>query len=215
MYKVLSGSADVSLEQSISLGQHFGSMTKRVYSHVYSYMERKPLQRPNFTNIVYPLDVYTYMLLSVAYITVSLVLWILAPEMDALSQPLLQTLQTTYGIMFQEYYQRKGFKKKLSYFTLRFLWVATTFVISMAFLANLKSSLTKKNYEERTMHLDEMIDKDMKIHSSLMQRNYLEGPTLKLRPINERLLCQIKKKDSTYIPEFVFNMIILYFLRKP
>ncbi len=189
-------------------------MTKSVYTHTYAYMERKPMQKPNFTNIVYPLDVYTYIFLSVAYITVSFVLWMSVPKKDSPSQSLLLTLQRAYGIMFQEYYQRKCLQKYLSYHSLRFLWVVTTFLISVAFLANLKSNLTKKHYEERTISLDEMIGKDMTVHSSFMLTNYLEGPTVQTRGFNQRLLCQIKKKDSTYFPEFVSISVFLQILQK-
>ncbi len=81
------------------------------------------------------------------------------------------------------------------------LWVIAVFFLSMGFMANLKSSLTRKNFEDPTMTLAEMVDKDMTIHSDILFTNYLELQSDRLTELNNRLLCQIKKKKSTYIPQ--------------
>ncbi len=164
-------------------------------------MERKPIQKPNFTNIVYPLDVYTWIMLLLSFISVSFTLWILIPKKTTRFQSLILSLEMAYGIMFQEFEEKKFIKKNASYIVLRILWVTTTMLISMTFMANLKSSLMKKNFEERTMTKEEMVDKDMTIHVSFMVANYLDGPSgHQANRFDRRKLCQIKKKDSAYIP---------------
>ncbi len=191
----------MSLEQPINFGINFGSMTRAYYYHRYGFMERKPLQKPNFTNIVYPLDAYTWTMLLVAFLSVSLALWIIIRQKGKMFQSFLLALQIAYGILFQEFHEKTSLKNRASYMGLRLLWVTTSMLITMAFMANLKSSLTKKNFEERTVILEEMIEKDMKIHVSFMVTNYLEGPSGHLaNKFDRRFLCQIKKKNSTYIP---------------
>ncbi len=73
----------------------------------------------------------------------------------------------------------------------------SAFVLSSAFVANLKSSLINKSYEDNTANLDEMIDKDMLVHMDKASADYLgtQGDEIRL---NDRLLCQAKKYDSIF-----------------
>ncbi len=105
----------------------------------------------------------------------------------------------SYGIIFQEY-SLSGSKKKTSRFVqLRMAWVILTMFVTMAFVGNLKTSLVKKNFEKRTMTRNEMIDKDMIIHTSTTSLDWYRTPQAQLDPLNIRYLCQAKKKKSIYV----------------
>ncbi len=65
-------------------------------------------------------------------------------------------------------------------------------------MANLKSSLINKSYEDKTETLAEMIDKDMLVHIDKATADYLSIQGEKI-PINERLLCQIKKHNTIIV----------------
>ncbi len=71
----------------------------------------------------------------------------------------------------------------------------SSLVLSLAFVANLKSSLINKTYEDKTNSLDEMIDNDMIVHIGRASSDYM-ATTGEEIPINNRLLCQAKKHDS-------------------
>ncbi len=94
-----------------------------------------------------------------------------------------------YGVLFQEYF----FNDKLRGITSRvmILWVTSAFVLSSAFMANLKSSLINKTYEDKTNTLNEIVDKDMIVHMSRSAADYMET-----NGEDSRLLCQAKKYNS-------------------
>ncbi len=69
----------------------------------------------------------------------------------------------------------------------------------MTFVGNLKSSLVRKNFEKRTMTWEEMIDKDMIIHTSTTSLDFYKSPLAQLDPMNKRFLCQAEKKNSFYV----------------
>ncbi len=198
MGEVLYGIVDVSLEQSIELGFFFGTMSKYTYYHIYGYMERKPAQRPRYTNVVNPFDSLTWYATFTTFFAVSLTLWLItASKKGSALKNLMINLQMTFGIMFQEFHMSTKKKYSLNFLTLRMVWIVGSLFISMAFLANLKSSLMKRHFEKRTMTLEEMVDKDMTIHSSDIFTSYLESPNGQ-SPLNNRLLCQVKKKDTIF-----------------
>ncbi len=102
-----------------------------------------------------------------------------------------------YGNLFQEYHGVKGINNNLLSTTFHFVWILMTAFIVMAFHGNLKSSLVRKNYEDRTMTLNEMIDKDMIVHVSSTLKSFLEN-SISQSEFNKRMLCQARKKDSVY-----------------
>ncbi len=110
---------------------------------------------------------------------------------------LFGVFSTTYGVLLLEYHQCKVADKNKLSARFRLLWIISSMFIVMAFHGNLKSSLVRKNYEERTMTLNEMIDKDMTVHITSTFAEYL-GATITQHDFNERLLKQAKKKDSIF-----------------
>lgn len=79
--------------------------------------------------------------------------------------------------------------------TLRLLWILSTTFIVMAFLGNLKSSLVRKTFEDRTMTLYELFYKDMTVYMTRTFADYL-GATISQNDISARLLNQAKRKNS-------------------
>ncbi len=73
----------------------------------------------------------------------------------------------------------------------------SSFVLSAAFMANLKSSLIKKSYEDKTETLDEIVDKDMFVYMDKAAADYLGAQGEEI-PVNLRLLCQAQKYNSIY-----------------
>ncbi len=106
-----------------------------------------------------------------------------------------------YGIMFQEFGYKDHYANKSKMSTqFRFLWIAVTSFITMAFVGNLKSTLVRQEFGPRTQTLNEMIDKDMLIHVPNVHIMYTESlekhnsnPNL-----NKRILCQAYKKDGVF-----------------
>ncbi len=107
----------------------------------------------------------------------------------------------TFGIIFQEFGlgDRRITHKPSQYVALRMMWVVLSMLLTMTFVGNLKSSLVKKSYEERTMTLEEVIDKDMTLHTSTAVMDYYDQPQAQLNPITIRLKCQTEKKGSIYV----------------
>ncbi len=105
----------------------------------------------------------------------------------------------TFGIIFQEYFLGRLNEKTSRFIQLRLTWVVLTMFLTMTFVGNLKSSLVRKNFEKRTMTRDEMIDKDMLIHTSTTSLDWYKTPQAQLDPLNIRLLCQAEKKKSIYV----------------
>ncbi len=91
------------------------------------------------------------------------------------TRSIFNVLEMCYGIIFQEYHQSRMNNKGRLITLVTFMWVAATTFLSMAFTGNLKSSLVRKNYEERTMTLNEIVDKDLTIHMSNTMENYLDS----------------------------------------
>ncbi len=101
-----------------------------------------------------------------------------------------------YGVLFQEFHSNnklKGISKGVGA-----LWVVSSLIITSAFVANLKSSLINKIYEDKTETLDEIVDKDLLVHMDKVFFDYLrmQGDVIE---INERLLCQAKKYDTVFM----------------
>ncbi len=103
----------------------------------------------------------------------------------------------TYGVLFQEYHQCKNADQNKLSTRFRLMWIISSMFIVMAFLGNLKSSLVRKTFEERTMTLNEMIDKDMTVHITSTFADYL-GATITQHDLNARLLKQARKKGSIF-----------------
>ncbi len=102
----------------------------------------------------------------------------------------------TYGVLFQEYEECKKHDDKIKRSTLLGLfWNLSTMFIVMAFLGNLKSSLVRKKYEDRTMTLYEMFEKDMAVYITKTFSEYL-GSTITENDLSARILNQAEKKDS-------------------
>ncbi len=82
----------------------------------------------------------------------------------------------------------------------RFLWIAATTFITMAFVGNLKSTLVRQEFKPKTQTLSEMVDKDMPIHISNLKNMYM----LKMEKINtnssinKRILCQAHKTNGVF-----------------
>ncbi len=113
----------------------------------------------------------------------------------------------TFGIIFQECQMgdRKVTYMPRQYVVLRMMWVILSMLLTMTFVGNLKSSLVKKSYEKRTMTLEEVIDKDITVHTSTAAMAYYDQPQAQLNPITKRLKCQAQKKDSIYVTGLVDN----------
>ncbi len=110
----------------------------------------------------------------------------------------------TYGVIFQEYYANhklRGISKIVG-----ILWVISSLIITSAFVANLKSSLINKTYEDKTKTLDEVVDKDMFVHMDKVFYDYLrtQGDVI---PINDRLLCQAKKYNTVKMDGYDNNTV--------
>ncbi len=69
----------------------------------------------------------------------------------------------------------------------------------MMFMGNLKSSLINKNYEKATSTLEQLVDKDMTVHATTSLVGYMKSPVGLESPLLQRLLCQIEKKESTFV----------------
>ncbi len=104
-------------------------------------------------------------------------------------------LQMTFGVCFQEYFASKK-KHNKPFSILKMTWVAATFFLTMAFSGNLKSSLTRRTYKEPTKTMNEIVDKDMIIHTAKVFHDYLLSPSGQSRPeVMRRVLCQARKKN--------------------
>ncbi len=112
---------------------------------------------------------------------------------------LFKAFEVSVALLFQEFNTERSSCHKSGLSTaVRFMWVVTTMFIVMGFSGNLKSSFIRQNYEDRTMTLNGMVDKDMTIHTSTELEEYLEL-TKSISEINSRLLCQAHKKDSVFV----------------
>ncbi len=175
-------------------GSYFGTMTTSDHHHTYVYSELKPTPKPGYANIVYPFNLSTWIMFGSSLLAISLALWLLSDQDTGIAK----NLQLAYGIMFQEYFSLRYLNQPRSYQSLRMIWVVATVFLSMAFLANLKSSLMKTQFNKRTMTLNEIVDKDMRVISSATFTSFLEDSKTNSL-INQRLLCQIKKHNTTYV----------------
>ncbi len=77
----------------------------------------------------------------------------------------------------------------------RLLWVVVSMFLSMAFVGNLKSSLIRHTYMEKTQTLDEMIDKDMFVMISSVFVDYIKF-SASGNAFNQRLINHVEKKGS-------------------
>ncbi len=176
-------------------------MTDICYYQTYLFMEQSPLQRPFYANIAYPFDLHTWFMLLTTFALVTLVSWFAMSREKSKPSALAISFLMTFGVLFQEYRYKKYLNKSLFLRFIHMLWVIAVFFLTMGFMANLKSSLTRKNFEEATMTMAEMVDKDMTIHSDRLFTNFLELKSDRITGLDKRLLCQIRKKKSTYIPQ--------------
>lgn len=115
-------------------------------------------------------------------------------------QSLTEISLGAFGIMFQEYEVGKYKRASVRFSQLRVLWIVLTMFLTMAFVGNLKSSLVRKELEQRTMTFDEMVDKDMYIHTNSILMQWYDHPLGKLTPLHARLKCQALKKKSVFVP---------------
>ncbi len=68
---MLSGRADFSIEQAWQVvGMAFGEPTDYMYHQTYAYIEAAPKLRPRYLNMVYPLDMQTWITAIVALVLV-------------------------------------------------------------------------------------------------------------------------------------------------
>ncbi len=70
------GKADVSLEQFMGLASSFGDISVTTFFDFDIFVELKPKELPKFSNIVRPLDQWTWTCLLIALATVSLVIYV-------------------------------------------------------------------------------------------------------------------------------------------
>ncbi len=104
-----------------------------------------------------------------------------------------------FGILFQEYYERKRTKSdKLVFTTLRMVWVIASTLLVMAFIGNLKSSLVVNNYYDQTNAIQGIFDKDLTLHTSPALFDFLKTMAL-VSPLDKRLFHQANKDDSISI----------------
>ncbi len=68
-------------------------------------------------------------------------------------------------------------------------------LITMSYSGNLKASFVRKEHERRTETLDEMVDRDLTVHTAQGLYTYFDAKR-SLSPLHERLACQIEKKKS-------------------
>ncbi len=111
----------------------------------------------------------------------------------------LKILEMSYGIVFCEYHSHqhryKSSSKTLLFHNIRLVWIIASMFLSMAFVGNLKSSLIRRTYTEKTQTLDEMIDKDMFVMINKVLSGFLKN-SASTNAFNQRLICQVGKKDS-------------------
>ncbi len=101
-----------------------------------------------------------------------------------------------FGIIFQEnQIIKKTYEKVLA---LLLSWQIFTMFITMFFAAILKSSLMHKNLEKPTRSINEMIDKDMIVHTAQASLNFYELPDNQHISIYKRLALQARKKSSVF-----------------
>ncbi len=139
--------------------------------------------------------------------TASLLICLASVASTSLFQGLSHIIEMTYGIVFQEFSlgERKG---KINIFVLlRMTWVFATMLLTMAFLSNLKSSLVKKNFEKRTETFDEIMEKDMLIHTPQITMNFYKSLGDNIDVISKKVMLQAEKKKSIYVRrcEFIFK----------
>ncbi len=104
--------------------------------------------------------------------------------------------------------QKRKYNRQFS--ILIMTWVIATFFLTMAFSGNLKSSLTRHTYNDPTQTINEIVDKDMIIHTAKVFHDYLLSPSGQSRPeVMRRVLCQAIKKnyffENGYIYFLAFN----------
>ncbi len=101
-----------------------------------------------------------------------------------------------FGILFQENSAIKNIYERV--LTLLLTWQIFTMFISMFFAAVLKSNLMHKNLEKPTSSINEMIDKDMIVHTTQASLDFYELPENQHIPIYKRLALQARKKKSVF-----------------
>ncbi len=71
LIQVLSGKADISLDQTMWLAGLFGQHLPYTYSSEYIFFELKPDKVPQYVNIVKPFDLVTWAMLVISFISIS------------------------------------------------------------------------------------------------------------------------------------------------
>ncbi len=119
------------------------------------------------------------------------------------------------AVLFQEYHTGRymyEYETKKQWALIRFIWAFASMFVVMAFLGNLEASFVKQNYEERTLTLVEMVDKDMTIYLSTEMAEYFEQ-TKENSYINRRILEQAKKKKSLFSNRYYLKYFVLLALK--
>ncbi len=118
----------------------------------------------------------------------------------------------TYAIVFCEFYHHskihKSSNKSWVFDNTRLLWVVVSMFLSMAFVGNLKSSLIRHTYTEKTQTLNEMIDKDMHVIMSRVFMDYVKN-SASGNAFNQRLINHVEKKGSTVPDASVYILTII------
>ncbi len=108
------------------------------------------------------------------------------------------TVLNTFGITFQEESVNSKSHKLRTYLRVQLMWQVLTMFMTMFFLAVLKSVLTDKRFEKRTMSISEIMDKDMVLHTLASTMEYFESPEGQLNPLYRRMECQTRRKNSVF-----------------
>ncbi len=93
------GRADVSLEQHTKFASMFGDVSIDTYYDYGVYIELKPKEMPKFTNIVYPLDGWTWMCLAITFVVTVLALQVIN-SYEKVSDHLVMSHLASYNIIF-------------------------------------------------------------------------------------------------------------------
>ncbi len=89
-----------------------------------------------------------------------------------------------------------------------------TMVLIMAFLGNLKSSLVKKNFEKRTMTLEEIFEKDLVIHLSRSTLAFFTQESVKeSKQALHALEVSNRKTSVTLFTRVCCTYLLSYFLK--
>ncbi len=101
-----------------------------------------------------------------------------------------------YALIFGEYHG-KCMKHSRQWQLIRFLWIVTCMFVTMAFMGTLKSTFIRQDFQKRTETLNEMVDKDTKIHVPIASFEYLKRVSM-FSVISKRIADQVNKTDGVF-----------------